>query len=218
MARDYLGFTQNLQRRYGDVVAMHIGPERSWDLFHPDDVRSALVEHADHLHRWERGVAVFRQAFGEGLLVAEGLAWQRQRRMLAPGFAPRRVQSLAALMADASAQALDAALPAGTPEATLTMDSLFNRLTMDVIMRTLFGRAITGEADAAIRATQVLSQRALREMFWPMTLLKAITAAALLLQRYTLHTVDGEAPPQPAMHVTLRPKLRLRLVRRSAVA
>nr|MBP7668096.1 cytochrome P450 [Burkholderiaceae bacterium] len=86
MFRDYLGFTANLQRLHGDVVAMRIGPERSWDLFHPDDVRTALVDHADHLVRWERGVEVFAQTFGQGLLVAEGEAWRRQRRMLAPGF------------------------------------------------------------------------------------------------------------------------------------
>lgn len=193
MARDYLGFAQNLQRRYGDVVAMRTGPERSWDLFHPDDVRSALVDHADHLVRWERGIAVFAQVFGQGLLVAEGEAWRRQRRMLAPGFMPRRMQGLATLMADAATMALDKALPAGQAEAMLPMDTLFNRLTMDVIMRTLFGRPVDGDmadsADAAIWATQELSQRALREMFLPMTLPDWLPLPGKAAKRRALRTL-----------------------------
>ena len=170
MFRDYLGFTANLQRLHGDVVAMRIGPERSWDLFHPDDVRTALVDHADHLVRWERGVEVFAQTFGQGLLVAEGEAWRRQRRMLAPGFMPRRVQGYAGLMVEAAREALEAALPPGLDDAVLPMEDLFNTLTMDVIMRTLFSNRAPDLAHAAAQATQVLSRAAMQEMFWPVSL------------------------------------------------
>lgn len=170
MARDYLGFTTGLQRDHGDVVAMRLGPERSLDLFHPDDVRTALVDHADHLVRWERGVEVFAQTFGQGLLVAEGEAWRRQRRMLAPGFLPRRVQGYAALMVDAARGALDAALPADRDEAEQPVEALFNALTMDVILRTLFSSRAPGVARAAADATQVLSRAAMQEMFWPFSL------------------------------------------------
>lgn len=170
MYRDYLGFAAGLQRAHGDVVALRIGWERSWDLFHPDDVRVALVDHADDLVRWERGTEVFSQAFGQGLLVAEGEAWRRQRRMLAPGFLPRRVQGFAALMVDAARSALDVALPPEADEMVRPMDLLFNGLTMDVIMRTLFSSRAPAQAAAAADATQVLSKAAMQEMFWPASL------------------------------------------------
>ena len=170
MARDYLGFTAGLQRDHGDLVAMRLGPERSLDLFHPDDVRCALVDHAEHLVRWERGVEVFAQTFGQGLLVAEGEAWRRQRRMLAPGFLPRRVQGYAGLMVDAARGALDAALPADRDEAEQPVEALFNALTMDVILRTLFSSRAPEVARAAADATQVLSRAAMQEMFWPVSL------------------------------------------------
>lgn len=171
MYRDYLGFAAGLQRSHGDVVALRLGVERTWDLFHPDDVRCALVDHADHLVRWERGTEVFSQAFGQGLLVAEGDYWRRQRRMLAPGFLPRRVQGYAALMVDAARTALDVALPLNAEGAELPIEALFNALTMDVIMRTLFSsRAHADTVAAAADATQVLSQAAVQEMFWPASL------------------------------------------------
>ncbi len=209
MYRDYLGFTSGLQRDHGDVVAMRIGPERSLDLFHPDDVRTALVEHADHLVRWERAVSVFSQAFGQGLLVAEGDAWRRQRRMLAPGFQPRRVQGYAALMVDAAREALDGALPAGTRQAVLPMEDLFNALTMDVIMRTLFSSRAPTVARAAAQATQVLSQEALQEMFWPFSLPDWLPLPHKLAKRRALGVlnglVDGEIAARRALPVEQAP-------------
>lgn len=49
-------------------------------------------------------------------------------------------------------------------------------------------------------------------------MLEMTLVAALLLQRYELLTVPGEAPPEPEFNVTLRPSkpLQLRLRRRSA--
>jgi cytochrome P450 len=170
MYRDYLGFVGRLHDDYGDVVAMRIAVERSLDLFHPDDVRTALVDHAEHLVRWERGIEVFTQAFGQGLLVAEGDSWRRQRRMLAPGFLPRRVQGYATLMVDAAKEALDTALPPDGAESVQPMEEMFNALTMDVIMRTLFSSRAPALARAAADATQVLSRHAMQEMFWPASL------------------------------------------------
>lgn len=205
MYRDYLGFTAGLQRAHGDVVALRIGWERSWDLFHPDDVRSAMVEHADHLVRWERGTEVFSQTFGQGLLVAEGAAWRRQRRMLAPGFLPRRVQGYAGLMVEAARDALDAALPPGSDQAVRTMEALFNGLTMDVIMRTLFSNRAQDQAAAAADATQVLSQAAMREMFWPASWPGWLPLPHKRAKRRALQVLTGLVDGHIARRQALRP-------------
>ncbi len=170
MRADYLGFTAALQRRHGDLTFMHIVNERGYDLFTPELVREALIDHADALIRWERGIEVFEQLFGRSVLVTEGATWQRQRRMLQPAFTPRRVAGYAALMRDAARTALDGAVPAGRPEALVSMDALFTQVAMDVIMRTLFSSRAPEDAHDAATAVQVLSENAMREMFWPVTL------------------------------------------------
>ena len=172
MQRDYLGFTAGLQLAHGDIVAMRLVSERSIDLFTPDAVREVLVDQAAHLVRWERGIEVFEQVFGQSVLTTEGALWQRQRRMLQPAFTPRRVAAQAALMVQAIGPALERALPAGPAGSTaeVDMDALFSSLAMDVILRVLFSRSAAADAHAAARATQVLSQVALREMFMPFTL------------------------------------------------
>jgi cytochrome P450 len=192
MRRDYLGFVQALQRDYGDMVHMRIVNENCYDLLHPDLVREALVDNAEHLIRWERGIEVFAQTFGQSVLVTEGETWKRQRRMLMPAFTPKRVAGYAALMREAAAVALDAALPAGVNEGEVGMDDLFSRLAMDVILRTLFGhRADARETQAAIDATHTMSETAFREMFRPFTLPDWLPLPGKAAKRHALRTLRG---------------------------
>lgn len=169
LSRDYLGFVQRLQHAHGDITYMHLGPEHAYDLLSPELVRAVLVEQADHFIRWERGIEVFSQVFGQGLLTTEGETWKRQHRLLRPGFAPRRVAGYAGLMVDAARQALDDLVPAGQASARVEVDALMTRLTMDVILRTLFSSRARDEARDASDATQVLGRHAMREMFLPVT-------------------------------------------------
>lgn len=171
MKRDYLGFVEQLHRQHGDISFMRLVYERAYDLFTPELVREALVDNAEHLVRWERGIEVFSEVFGHSVLTTEAEVWKRQRRMLQPAFTPKRVAGYAALMVDAAAAGLDAAVPAHQKEALVAMDGLFSGLAMDVILRTLFSDRVRPQDSAqAAWATQTLSETAMREMFWPKTL------------------------------------------------
>lgn len=170
MRADYLGFVTRLQREHGDLTRMRLVNEEAWDLMSPELVREALVTHAEHLVRWERGIEVFEQVFGQSVLVTEHATWQRQRRMLVPAFAPKRVAGYAQLMTGAAQAALDAAVPAGQAEALVGMEGLWTGVAMDVILRTLFGESAKEDARDAAWATQTLSAAAFSEMFMPFTL------------------------------------------------
>lgn len=191
MRADYLGFADALHREHGDLCRLRLGWEEAWSLFTPELVREALVDQAEHLVRWERGVEVFAEAFGQSVLTTEGATWQRQRRMLQPAFTPRRVAGHAALMRAAAAEALDRALPDDALAAAVDMDALFGRVAMDVILRTLFSEPAAGEADAAIHATRVLGETAMREMFHPMTLPDWLPLPGKAAKRQALRTLRG---------------------------
>jgi cytochrome P450 len=170
MRRDYLGFVERLHREHGDLTVTQLGHEQVWDLMSPELAREALVNNADHLIRWERGIEVFAEAFGQSVLITEGALWQRQRRMLMPAFTPKRVAGYATLMTDAARTALDAAVPPGQSEALVPVDALWTGVAMDVILHTLFGVSAQADAALAARATQTLSAVAYTEMFWPVGL------------------------------------------------
>lgn len=205
MSHDYLGFVSELQQRWGDVTFMRLGPEQAWDVFDPALVRQALVEQADHLIRWERGIQVFEQIFGQSVLVTEGETWRRQRRMLMPGFTPRRVHGYAELMTAAARSVLDGAVQPTRHEADVDIGELMSRLTMDVILRTLFSIPDHGESRDAARAIRVLSRSAMHEMFWPMTLFVWLPLSGKRAKRWGLRTLHGLVGRHTAQRRTLHP-------------
>ncbi len=191
MRADYLGFVTRLQREHGDLTRMRLGNEDAWDLMSPELVREALVTHAEHLVRWERGIEVFEQVFGQSVLVTEHATWQRQRRMLMPAFAPKRVAGYAQWMTGAAQAALDAAVPAGQAEALVGMEGLWTGVAMDVILRTLFGESAKEDARDAAWATQTLSAAAFSEMFMPFTLPDWLPLPGKAAKRRALRLLRG---------------------------
>ncbi|MEY2891914.1 MAG: hypothetical protein RJA98_1822 [Pseudomonadota bacterium] len=187
-AKNYLGATQKLRDAHGDVACMHIGREHSVDVFTPDLMRIALVDHAEHLVRWERGPAAFAASQGQGLLVAEGEAWAQQRRCLQPGFTPKRVATYLPLMVGACANALDHLRDADLP--TLDVDACLTRLTMDVILRTLFSAPASADTSEVAAAVRALGQLAMADMLLPFKRPAWWPHPNRARRRWALHTVD----------------------------
>ncbi len=71
---------------------------------------------------------------GRGLLLAEGEAWRRQRRMLAPIFTPAHVSGLLPHFAAAAETMIASA--AAQPRANLS--AIFHEATLDAVLRALF--------------------------------------------------------------------------------
>jgi cytochrome P450 len=172
MRSDYLGTVRQLHSRYGDAVHARIGAEQVYEFFRPDWVREVLVEQARNFIRWERGTDIFAKVHGQSVLVTESDTWQRQRRMLQPGFGPKRMAGYGQHMVDAAAQALDALPPQSVQ--TLDFEHMVTQLTMDVVLRTLFSQRIEhhnrAESMAAEQAVRVISREGMEAFFWPFSL------------------------------------------------
>ncbi|WP_343627869.1 cytochrome P450 [Roseateles sp.] len=175
MRRDYLGHMQRLRQRYGDVVHQRLLGLDDVNFFHPDQVRELLIAAHDGMIRWERATRVFADAHGQSVLVAEGPAWQRQRKLLQPGFSPQRVQGFVPLMVEASERALGRVAVVGRQPVDVDFEQLMTLLTMDVILRTLFSTTSPdgGDADAAsveaAWAVHELGRVAMGEMYVPVS-------------------------------------------------
>jgi cytochrome P450 len=189
MRRDYLGFVQGLRRQHGDVTHMHIGAEHAYDVFSPDLIREVLVDNAHSFIRWERATEVFAQAHGQSVLVTEGEVWQRQRRMLQPGFGPRRIADYVPLVVQAGDKALQALGTQGDRE--VEFEHAMTLLAMDVILRTLFSSEAAQDAVAAGEAVRILTHAAMREMFWPKTLPGWLPLPGKARKRWALRTLDA---------------------------
>jgi cytochrome P450 len=166
MKADYLGFVADLQRQHPDLARMQVFNEHITHVFHPEWVREVLVDQADALIRWERATDVFSVSMGQSVLVTEGAQWQRQRRMLQPGFTPKRVAGYAALMASAAHDAFHA-LAQRPDHDSVDMDDFMTDMTLDVILRALFGAHQVTDARPISEAIQAMSHYGIAEMFKP---------------------------------------------------
>lgn len=88
-----------------------------------------------------------RPLVGEGLLLAEGATWKRQRKSLAPVFTPAAIGGLMPHFQDAAA-GLAAAL---TGKARANLAEVFHQATLDAVLRALFSRQ--ADAEGALLAS-----------------------------------------------------------------
>lgn len=166
MQKDYLAFVAGLQRQHPDVAHVQVFNEHISHVFHPDWVRQVLVEQSDALIRWERATDVFSMSMGQSVLVTEGAQWQRQRRMLQPGFSPKRVAGYAGLMVSATRAALQD-LTHRPAKSGVDIESVMTRTTLDVILLTLFGRHEVTDPGRVSDAIQTLSHHGFAQFFRP---------------------------------------------------
>ncbi|QAU33442.1 cytochrome P450 [Janthinobacterium sp. 17J80-10] len=171
MKNDLLGTAQRMREQYGDVVHFRMASQPYYYFFSPELIRELLVEHADDLIRHERAIEVFSLVYGDNVLTTEGDTWKRQRRILMPGFLPKKITGYVDLMTGAVADAMVTAFPEKGPAGNvLDVDSFTTVLTMDVILRVLFSHKVSeAESQRAFEASRALEHQGMRELFWPKT-------------------------------------------------
>lgn len=222
MRKDYLGFVGQVQKQHPDLAAWRVGWEQVVHVFHPEWARELLVDQAEHWVRWERVTETFAQSMGQSVLVTEGAQWQRQRRMLQAGFSPKRVAGYTGHMVQACAQALER-MSGANPLALHDMQALMTGITIDVIVRALFGQARQMDAMQVSAAIHELSSEGFaqlfrlrnRPMWWPVPsmrrarhardVLNAVIAQQISERRQSLaQEAATDSPPQDILTMLLQ--------------
>jgi cytochrome P450 len=166
--KDPLGAACRLKAQFGDVAQLAILFRRIYYFFTPEAAREILVDHHNDFTREARLLKIFQSFQGRNALTTEGAVWERQRRILTPGFSSKRIAQYMSLMVAATRDCLRSELPAEPGDsALLDVGQLTTHLTMDVILRTLFSQAATRAQAAAIStATRALTRQSMREVYW----------------------------------------------------
>ena len=146
--KDIYQFLLEAQERYGDVYTIDLGLLDIMVFNHPRHVEHIFVSHFRNYRKGGPMWDSIRDLTGNGIVTSEGDFWRKQRRMMQPQFHRKRIAGLADLMVEA----IDESLPHWDEmaEAGQAMDMAleFPRMTMQVIVKTMFGTAVsTAEAD-----------------------------------------------------------------------
>lgn len=137
-----------------DVTRLRLAWRTAWVVGSAPLAYQVLVEDADAFVKAPGLAQLGRPLLGRGLLTAEGDEHRRQRKLMAPAFAPRRMAGYAEVMAARAADAADRLRPG----ATIDLAEAMMALTLDIVGRTLFDVDLAGEARAVADALTAAMQ------------------------------------------------------------
>jgi cytochrome P450 len=140
---DPLRFGLDNARQFGDIVYYQVGPLRVYQLNHPDLARQVLVDQADKFYKPQLLKRAFRPFAGGGLLTSDGALWKQQRKLIQPAFHPSQMPAYAAVMVTHTERML-ATFRNG---AVIDVGETMSKLTMGIVVKTLFGTDFTKEAN-----------------------------------------------------------------------
>jgi cytochrome P450 len=142
------------RRQHGDIFRIGLGTTEGIALCHPRHAQHVLVEHARNYTKGGAFWDSLRTFMGSGLPVSEGAYWRRQRRLIQPAFHSQRLVALTGKMVEAIDESLDERWePAARAGEPFDAARAFTRMTMHVLVRTLFGSGLTrAETERAAQA------------------------------------------------------------------
>src|SRR5262245_7599582 len=143
-AGDPLGLLDRCHRRYGDAFTLHVaGNGRFVMLSDPETVREVFQGDPDVLHSGEANSLFIATVGRHSVLVLDGGAHAKQRRVLVPPLKGERMRAFFDTMRLETLEAVRA-WPVGTPFPTL---ATMRRVTLRVILRTGLGLTSGHELD-----------------------------------------------------------------------
>lgn len=139
--RDPLRFLLDLTSKYGDIVRYESAYGPTYLVNDPECIGTVFLD-----ANYPRG-SLLKAVLGEGLLASEGNFWLHQRRLIQPYFHQKRIAALAPLIIRATLEMLDRWRRRPVPEAAIDVAAEMARLTMEIVIGTLFSGDLNEEAE-----------------------------------------------------------------------
>nr|QWK52384.1 cytochrome P450 97A3 [Isatis tinctoria] len=122
---------------YGGIFRLTFGPKSFLIVSDPSIAKHILKDNAK---AYSKGILaeILDFVMGKGLIPADGEIWRRRRRAIVPALHQKYVAAMISLFGEASdrlCQKLDSAASTGEQ---VEMESLFSRLTLDIIGKAVF--------------------------------------------------------------------------------
>ncbi len=142
--RDEVHELRALHAKYGDVCEVGLAGIRNLILCHPDAIEGVLLKHAKHFTK-DYQTAELSDFLGQGLLTSEHEHWKRHRRMAAPFLTRKHIRSYADDVTERTAQMIELMVQETQDKGQTDLHQGMMRLTLDIVLDTLFGVDIDPE-------------------------------------------------------------------------
>jgi len=130
-------FFDELTSKFGDFI-YYRGIFNFYFVNHPDLVKQVLKDTNVFFDKNTLLYDRFRNVFGEGLVTAEGKAWENQRQLIQPIFSPKAVKSFFDIMLSSTVKTADRWQTLAESNSIFDVATQMNQLTLEIAGRTLF--------------------------------------------------------------------------------
>ncbi len=136
-------YVLSLEKKYGEISKIKFGPFTVIYLANPDYIEHVLLDRDTYIKVQEGGM--LRLLLGNGLLTSEGDFWLKQRRLIQPVFHKQRLERFVQKISEST----DEMLTAWENKQSETLDAYneMNRVTLDIVGKTLFSTNVKSEFD-----------------------------------------------------------------------
>jgi cytochrome P450 len=149
-------FMARLIQDFGDFV-QYRGLINFYLINHPTLIGQVLKETHRTYDKNSRVYNRFRNAFGNGLTVAEGEHWKRQRKLMQPVFGPSSVRNFFDMMLDAATQTARKWSTRYSSGEVFEMAFEMDKLALEVAGRAFFSQAFEGSSDQIRKWTRIIN-------------------------------------------------------------
>ena len=140
--RDRVQFLMDIQRDYGDVVRIRLGPVEGLAIFHPDAIQRVMQDNQTNYSKDTIAFKSLRLIFGNGLISSNGDFWLRQRRLAQPAFHKDRINSLCDLIIAQTQETLEPLESAAKNGQAINIGNELMNLTIGVVTQALFSNRV----------------------------------------------------------------------------
>jgi cytochrome P450 len=151
--KDTLKLLVELQRQYGGIVRVRMGPYLVHQVTEPEHVKHVLQNNARNYvrGRFYRGFNLF---FGRGMLTTDGDEWRARRAVSRPFFHRARLRAGAPTITDTVGELLECWRPMADSGELVDLTDDMMRLSMGVLGRLLYGVDLREHAERLMPAVR----------------------------------------------------------------
>ncbi len=174
MRRDLLGTFERAMLTHGSRARLRIGPKRlgflADALFAPELARQVLATDAGLYDKDVPALVEFRRFVGDGLLTSDGERWRRDRRIVAPLFTRKRIESYVPAMASAADSVVASWQEVAASGGAVDVCEPSMLYALEVLGTAVFGEDIHGAEAVVRRSVPVLNAHVTRTALSPVRL------------------------------------------------
>jgi cytochrome P450 len=138
LKEDPLRYLIEVSQRHGDIVPLNLGPSKVVLVAQPDAIEHVLQRNYRNYQK-SPFYQKLRPVLGDGLVMAEGDDWRRQRQLIQPAFNKERLSAFDDIVCAATAEMLDSWSLAEAGNKPVDVFNSMMALSLEVMVRAFFG-------------------------------------------------------------------------------